>query len=367
MNKKHRPSILTLLGVLLLLFAVSNADAKQPVRYRYVDLGTLGGTYSWSASINNWGQVVGVSETESPYEFRAFLWSDNEMKDLGVLGADVISGAWTINDRGQVVGFSLNSAYERRPVLWDRSGPYELDNLGGTYTDALGINRHGEIVGWATLPDESFEVAHAVSWDRKGIRDLNPFGSSLSVASSINSKGERVGAYLTEQGLLAAVLWNRRGVTPLGALGGDESEAYWINDKGDAVGWCELPEGDWHACLWTSHGETVDLGLLEDGLYSIAYSINDHGAVVGTSYLDETLETSRAFIWTRTSGMQDLNELIEDLPEGVHVAHANGINDFGWIAGTNDRFTACLLIPVKGSGKGKGHPQHGDRFSFDWR
>lgn len=358
MNHRTRISILLILGVFILLCIPSNSDAKhlQQIRYRFIDLGTLGGTTSWSTAINNWGQVVGVSETEAG-EFRAFVWTWGKMKDLGVLDGDFISGAWTINDRGQAVGFSLNSAYERRPVLWDRSGLHELETLGGTYTDAFGINRHGEVVGWATLPNETDEIVHAVSWNKKEITDRNPFQSDLSVASSINTKGEMVGAYLTPEGFLAAVLWNKKGVYPLGTLGGDQSEAYWINDKGEAVGWCELPGGGWHACLWTPHGDTVDLGAL-NGFYSEAYSINDHGAVVGTSYLDETLETSRAFIWTRKGGMQDLNALV-DLPDGVLVAHANGINDFGWIAGTSTNnlglYSACLLIPYKIGKEKKDH------------
>jgi probable HAF family extracellular repeat protein len=327
---------------------MASISYANKIRYHYIDLGTLGGQESWATGINNWGQVVGVSETKNRNEYRAFLWTHKKMKDLGILDGDFSSGAWTINDRGQVVGFSLNSAYERRPVLWDHSGLHELETLGGTYSDAFGINRHGEIAGWATLPDETDEIVHAVSWNKRGITDMNPFQSDLSVASSINTKGEMVGAYLTSEGLLRAVLWGKQGVRELGTLGGDESEAYWINDKGEAVGWCELPGGGWHACLWTPHGDTVDLGAL-DGLYSEAYSINDHGKVVGSVFLDKTLETSRAFIWTRKGGMQDLNTLV-DLPDGVLVAHANSINDFGWIAGTTDSGSACLLIPYK-SGK----------------
>jgi probable HAF family extracellular repeat protein len=347
MNNRTRIPILLLLGVFIFFCTASNSDANK-IRYHYIDLGTLGGQESWATGINNWGQVVGVSETKNRNEYRAFLWTHKKMKDLGILDGDFSSGAWTINDRGQVVGFSLNSAYERRPVLWDHSGLHELETLGGTYSDAFGINRHGEIAGWATLPDETDEIVHAVSWNKRGITDMNPFQSDLSVASSINTKGEMVGAYLTSEGLLRAVLWGKQGVRELGTLGGDESEAYWINDKGEAVGWCELPGGGWHACLWTPHGDTVDLGAL-DGLYSEAYSINDHGKVVGSVFLDKTLETSRAFIWTRKGGMQDLNTLV-DLPDGVLVAHANSINDFGWIAGTTDSGSACLLIPYK-SGK----------------
>ena len=353
MNNRTRIPIIFVLGVLISLCTASNLHANN-IRYHYIDLGTLGGQESYGTGINNWGQVVGYSETENQGEYRAFLWTGVKMKTLESFDDDFVSLAWCINDRGQAVGSSLNYAYERRPVLWDHSGLHELETLGGTFSDAYGINRHGEIVGQATLPNETYEFAHAVSWNKDGITDITPFQSDWSVASSINTKGETVGAYFNSEGLLRAVLWNKKGVYPLGTLGGDQSEAYWINDKGEAVGWCDLPEGGWHACRWTPHGDTVDLGAL-DGSDSAAFSINDHGDVVGTSYFyvdDNALERSRAFIWTKKNGMQDLNTLV-DLPSGVIVAEGNSINDFGWIAGTavaegnSDLFTACLLIPYK--------------------
>ena len=67
MNNRVRIWIPLFLGVFILLCSAANSDAKhlQQIRYRFIDLGTLGGTYSWSTAINNWGQVVGVAETET--------------------------------------------------------------------------------------------------------------------------------------------------------------------------------------------------------------------------------------------------------------------------------------------------------------
>ena len=55
-----------------------------------VDLGTLGGSFSWAFGINNRGQVVGNSQLPGDTLSHAFLWTpDTGMVDLGTLG-----GTW---------------------------------------------------------------------------------------------------------------------------------------------------------------------------------------------------------------------------------------------------------------------------------
>jgi probable HAF family extracellular repeat protein len=50
-----------------------------------IELGTLGGSYSYATSINDIGQIVGHSIT-SDGKSHAFLYSGGEMADLGNLG-----------------------------------------------------------------------------------------------------------------------------------------------------------------------------------------------------------------------------------------------------------------------------------------
>jgi probable HAF family extracellular repeat protein len=92
------------------------------IRYSITDLGTLGGGYSSATSINNRGQVVGYSETGWG-DLRPFLWQDGKMTDLGTLpgGDDHNPGGIPPadnNDRGQVVGESSTAAGETHAVLW---------------------------------------------------------------------------------------------------------------------------------------------------------------------------------------------------------------------------------------------------------
>ncbi len=81
------------------------------------DLGNLGGTANIGLlavgnvafSINNRGQVIGVSALPGNQSTHAFLWtSETGMQDLGTLPGDVYSAGLDINDRGDVVGGSID-------------------------------------------------------------------------------------------------------------------------------------------------------------------------------------------------------------------------------------------------------------------
>ena len=50
-----------------------------------IDLGTFGGTHSNARGINNYGQIVGDSNTACGAR-HAFLWENGTMSDLGTLG-----------------------------------------------------------------------------------------------------------------------------------------------------------------------------------------------------------------------------------------------------------------------------------------
>jgi probable HAF family extracellular repeat protein len=112
------------------------------------DLGTFGGPYGGANAINEAGEVVGGADSASR-QYRAFLWRNGEMENLGALGTQ--SRALAINSKTQIVGASWSNASDNRAFLWDSGGPMlDLNTLvpAGTprLVDGLGINERGEIL-----------------------------------------------------------------------------------------------------------------------------------------------------------------------------------------------------------------------------
>jgi probable HAF family extracellular repeat protein len=113
-------------------------------------LGPFGNT---ALEINNQGQVVGLSALPGDTTFHAFLWtSETGMQDLGTLPGDVASGAFGINDRGDVVGLSLDASGNPRAFLRQNGVMTDLSTLIPTDSPLLPffaeiINSREEIVG----------------------------------------------------------------------------------------------------------------------------------------------------------------------------------------------------------------------------
>jgi probable HAF family extracellular repeat protein len=242
---------------------------------KIINLGTLGGNESSAFSVNNRGQVVGVAVNTIPDPFsflatqlRAFLWENGAMQDLGTLGGPE-GWALFINERGQVAGFSLTNFTPnpttgfptQNPFLWEQGTMLDLGTLGGTVGAPNGLNNRGQVVGASNLAgDVTF---HPFLWTKTGgLQDLGTFGGNFGAANAINEAGDVVGfATNTDDQAVFAFLWRNGVLTDLGALNGDDcSVARYINSSRQIVGASfSCAGGPSNASLWQNGGHGINL------------------------------------------------------------------------------------------------------------
>ncbi len=143
--------------IMVSLFSVSTASAVPAI----TNLVTLPGGYaSYALSINDKGQVVGWSERQDSYH--SFLWQDGVMTDLGMLAGGDSTYAADINDKGQVVGLCWTSTGFSHAFLWEDGVMTALGTLpGGKFSAANGINNRGQVVGYSYT---SMNGISAVLW-----------------------------------------------------------------------------------------------------------------------------------------------------------------------------------------------------------
>lgn len=173
------------------------------------DLGSLVGRRI-APAINNSSQIAGTWQNASGklHAFRTAPDGDlTTAVDLGTLGgASDSSYAYAINDAGMVVGSSSvtyvingHSFSGEHAFLWPGSGGLvdiaPASHEYHTYSQALGINNVGQVVGFYGSPGH-FE--HAFIYENGTMRDLNSLVSlpqywTLNRAYAINETGQIVG------------------------------------------------------------------------------------------------------------------------------------------------------------------------------
>jgi probable HAF family extracellular repeat protein len=350
------------------------------------DLGSLGGADFCSDPlwVNDRGEIVGASEDgqiDPVFGFhraRAVLWRDGEIIDLGSLGGGEVLAS-SINNHGQIVGFSTNTipdpycffgTVQVRVFLWQHGQMQDLGTLGGNCAttgpiDVAGnpINDKGQIVGGSTTSSIPNPITGIPPWDPflweegTGMIDLGTLGGVYGGAQGINNRGQVIG-----QSSIAAdpgacngfpdngndnchpFLWDHGTLIDLNtsSMGGNPNYVAAIDDAGDIIGTGAFLNAASDAFLWRN-GVVTDLGNL-GYCQSHALGINSQSQVVGFAASCD-FSVGRAFLWEHGS-MVDLNTLI---PPGPSLYSAMQINDRGEInangALPNGDGRAFLLIP----------------------
>lgn len=329
-------------GATALIACSIAAPANAASLYRLTDLGALSANPKYSSfaySINDRGQVVG--EAGSPDGNRAFLWSqETGIQNLGTLPGGSDSGARSINNLGQVIGTSMTlipGGTTSASVLWSSGQGMQISPVDA----ARDINDNGQIAGQTN--------STATLWTNGIQQNLGKLpDANYSYSVAVNNNGQVVGdsGLNNEFGFARAFFWSNGVMQNIGTLPGDQgSFAADLNNRGQVIG-TSAGVSSSRAFVWSQGKGMQDLGVLPGTFISFARGINDNGQVAG--YSTATSGSSRAFIWSSNEGLRDLNSLIS--PNlGWSLSTAQDINNqgqiVGWGTSPDGQQRAFLLTP----------------------
>jgi probable HAF family extracellular repeat protein len=305
-------------------------------------LGSLGGS-SVAYDLNEQGQVVGRASNPT-YGYRAFIWQNGVMSDLGVLPGGGDSRAYGINESGMVVGESAGHAFVIVPIdideppddipdIWNQDiNPqdgandlmFDLGTLGGSSSAAYDISDYGEIVGEAdTASGDRHPFIFDLNSGNPMMIDLGTFGGSEGRAEAISVSGQTTGWAMNPDGEGRAFL-----ITPVDFDGNGQLD-WWVDGDGDGI-------NDLMADLGVPRGK---------GKESFGYALNDSEQVVGLAFAQAKFHTQPyrdAVIWE--NGEWDSLKTASDGSGEMEYAYA--INNSGLIILGTLTGDAHLLVPI---------------------
>jgi probable HAF family extracellular repeat protein len=264
--------------------------------------------------------------------------------------------AFATNDlvESDVVGWSTGDALgPHMPTLWTKVQTIRLATLGGNEGEAYDINNKRQVVGWSL---DRAGNRRATMWDLAAgsqPQDLGTIGaSSGGAAYAINQLGQIAGASDFERDPATGEQRTEAFIFTPGATDGDPTNpqmkalptgprdtcvARDINDSGHVVGQISsfgsvgtTPRAGRNPFIWTATGGMQILPTFAgDG---DALGINSAGQIVGFAKYPSN-GPRVAVVWSGAGAIPlDLNAMIPPQP-GWRLTSATDINDIGQIAG----------------------------------
>jgi probable HAF family extracellular repeat protein len=326
---------------------------EEHIRYKFVDVGTLGGpssvNFSESAQeINNAGAVVGFSETSvsnpkypnfnpmllgpDPLVWHGFMWQNGRLLDLGALpGAGNNSLLAFVSANGIDAGASETGAIdpltgwpEVNAVIWRKGKLINLGGFGGHLSEVNSVNSRGQATGFYLnlVPDPVaiFGLPTQVRgfvWHDGEMQDLGTLGGPDTFPMFINERAQVAGFSYTNAvpnpttGIptVHPFVWEDGRMVDYGTLGGTFGGTNWFNDRGQFVAGSLLAGDQSGHPVLGEHGTLTDLGTL-GGPNGEALRINDSGEIVGIADLPGG-QIHHAFMW-KNGSMTDLGTVDGD-------------------------------------------------------
>lgn len=311
----------------------------EAVEYVMEELGALPAhSGSKARSINGVGSIVGISSKNGAQvgskgnPGSSFVWTNGRISrldapeaascspscidDAGRVAMNSLNGAFVVTGKGMItlkalpgyersVVYDINSegisvgACEKNestvqcPVKWDKAGnPAKLALLvKSSFAHTVGINKFGEIVGYAETADSKSHIFTSAS-GKTSMLDIE--AKAMLTPWDINDSGSIVGTSVGSRGKMDGFVWAKRELEtlqlPQGRKGGF---AVAVNNKGSVAGWTFDDSMKRHACIW-ANGMPLELPT-PNAKTSEAWDINDAGTVVG--FYEDAKGNERAVQW----------------------------------------------------------------------
>jgi probable HAF family extracellular repeat protein len=313
----------------------SGGGGPPTALYTLTDLGPILGEGSLPESIDNDGVIVGRTLFQGTPMHFVYDTRNGDIRRV----PDPRDGArlFLVRPNGDGAGnFSPPSGGDHA-FLWRGGVLKDLGTLGGSFSNPLGMNGRGDVVGMAsTAPFEDF---YPFLFTDGSMKNLGSLGGRGGKALAVNGSGQVTGNMETDPkcgGCTHAFLFSGGSVRDLGTLGKDpksphQTDFSWgtaINEDGQVAGLTSTPDGFAHVYLWDG-SKMIDLGTHPHRGVGVPVSLNIHGQMVGS--LGEGSGDELAYV-VRDGAAHDLNELVDSHP--LVLWHAVSINDSGVIVGT---------------------------------
>lgn len=283
--------------------------------------------HSQAYRINNLGQIAGASYTTA----QAALFTPNVgVTDVGNLGG-AFSEAVGLNNTGQVVGFSRRPDGRVHGFLASGGSAQDLGTLGGSTSDAVAINASGQVAG-ASYTMSDAEV-HAYRLTNGVMQDLGTLGGGFSVVAGMNDAGQVVGtSTIAGTGYPHAFLSSGNSLQDLGTLGASSSIGTGVNNSAVVVGYSAFVDNSPSVAFVWSGG--VMSALPSQGVFSDALDISNNDIIVGTALASNAISSvPEGAFWERTAQgwvAYDIDRVIFGNDAATfRVVAAAGISDDG--------------------------------------